>query len=206
MKFGIVLLAAGGSSRMGGQHKLLLPWGERTVIGQSLANAQAAGTGAVVVVLGARAAEVQAACPGASFVVNDQWASGMYGSVLRGIAALPGDTDAFFVALGDMPLVPPSAYAALMEVYRGQPERIYIPTYEGRRGHPVLFPMSLAPQAPAEVSDAGLRGVIQANGARVVEVPVPYPGVCIDVDTPEEYERNAPARGESAPGTRKRWV
>lgn len=196
MTFGAVLLAAGGSSRMGAQHKLLLPWGDRTVVNQSLSAAMAVPN--VVLVLGARADEVLAACGPLALlvtsVVNGNWASGMHSSIRLGVSQLPAGTEAFFVALGDMPLVPSAVYLTLMEAYRANPGYIYFPTHAGRRGHPVLMPTSLAiAEAPSDTSDVGLRHVVQRHSQLVVEVPVPHAGVCIDLDTPEQYKAYAPS-------------
>ena len=197
MKFGVILLAAGGSTRMGDQHKLLLPWGVRSVVGQALAAATQAPVQSVALVLGARAPEVLASCSPlpshVTAVVNDQWTSGMYGSILAGLRILPADTDAFFVALGDMPLVSAAVYGALASAYRARPGHIYMPTHGGRRGHPVMLPISLAAAAPPETTDVGLRHVIQQNASLVVEVPVDNAGVCIDLDTPEQYNAHAPS-------------
>lgn len=196
MTLGVILLAAGGSSRMGGPHKLLLPWGEQSVVAQSLTAALGAPVALVVVVTGFRGAEVEQACRLAAadderlhFAPNPRWGEGMYTSVLEGLAHLPPELDGFFVALGDMPMIPARAYADLAASYVRRPGHIIIPTWEGRRGHPVLFPTGLLADLPPATSDEGLRGVLRRFPELVVEVPVPYPGVCLDLDTPEEYVR-----------------
>jgi molybdenum cofactor cytidylyltransferase len=81
MRLGILLLVAGGSSRMGTQ-KLLLPWGESTVVGGALEAALAAGAAQVIIVTGCDAARVEEACRSVcvsrtvQFVFNPDWASG----------------------------------------------------------------------------------------------------------------------------------
>lgn len=196
MNFGVIFLAAGGSRRMGGQHKLLLPWGDpgHTVVGQALRAALGGPVKQVVAVTGCRAPEVEQACKAVAgagapltFVGNPGWEAGMYSSVMAGLARLEPDIDAFFVALGDMPMIPSRAYADLAMVARQNPGHIVIPTWEGRRGHPVLLPVNLPVELPPATSDEGLRQVIRRYPDLVVEVPLPYPGVCIDLDTPEEY-------------------
>jgi molybdenum cofactor cytidylyltransferase len=209
MEFGIVFLAAGGSRRMGGgQHKLLLPWGGRTVVGEAVAAAAAAHVLCVMAVLGCRADEVRAAldktlrgdsqkADNVQFVVNGDWEEGMFTSVMLGVRSLPGGLDAFFVALGDMPMVPAKVYRLLMDRYEERPGFIYVPTWEGRRGHPVLLPGDLPSAKLKADSDTGLRGLLRQYPDRVVEVPVACPGVCIDLDTPEEYARYAPKAAEA---------
>ncbi|HYF79593.1 MAG TPA: nucleotidyltransferase family protein [Symbiobacteriaceae bacterium] len=199
MTFGIILLAAGASSRMGEEHKLLLPWGAGTVIGQSVRTAAAVDGAHLVVVLGCRAAEVREAAQAAlkpcaadhspTWAVNPRWQDGMFTSIQTGLAHLPDTVTAFFVALGDMPMMPAQAYRTLIRAYEEQPDRIYVPTYEGRRGHPVLVPRRLVSDTPPPDSDQGLRSVLRQHPNLVVEIPVPYRGICIDLDTPDEYRR-----------------
>jgi len=204
MNLGAILLAAGGSSRMGERHKLLLPWGPLTVVGQSLAAAiSSRAVGHVVIVTGHRADDVLKACErvvatvdaGAvqiDYVENPRWAEGMFTSVRLGLDALPDGLDGFFAVLGDMPMVPPKVYGLLAEAFSSRLTRILVPTWEGLRGHPVLFPAHLTRAAISAEGDVGLRSVLQTYPEQVVEVPVPYPGVRIDVDTAEEYARHLP--------------
>lgn len=195
MNLGVLLLAAGGSTRMGARHKLLLPWGDGTVVRQSLQVALSAPAGTVVVVTGHRANEVQQACgehERVRFVCNPRWREGMYTSILAGVGALPADVDAFFVALGDMPLVSPDVYAELARLYESQPGSIIRPVWEGRRGHPVLVPAALVAASPTPLGDEGLRGLLRLYADRLIEVESASPGVVIDLDTPEEYARFGP--------------
>lgn len=182
---------------MGEEHKLLLPWGAGTVIGQSVRTAAAVDGAQLVVVLGCRAADVReaaelalthsAAAP--TWAINPRWQEGMFTSIQTGLAHLPNSVSAFFVALGDMPMIPVQAYRTLMHTYREQPGRICVPTYEGRRGHPVLVPRQLVTDTPPPDTDQGLRSILRQHPELVVEVPVPYQGICIDLDTPDEYRR-----------------
>lgn len=195
---------------MGEEHKLLLPWGAGTVIGQSVRTAAAIGDARLVIVLGCRAAEVRDAAQAALarhsecraptgpppagdhtpiWAMNPRWQEGMFTSILTGLAHLPDSVTAVFVALGDMPMIPAQAYRTLIQAYREEPDRIYVPTYEGRRGHPVLVPRRLVNDTPPPDTDQGLRSVLRQHPELVVEVPLPHRGICIDLDTPDEYRR-----------------
>lgn len=185
---------------MGDEHKLLLPWGAGTVIGQSVRTAAAVADAHLVIVLGCRAPEVRDAAevalagraPGTAtptWATNPRWQEGMFTSIQTGLAHLPDSVTAFFVALGDMPMIPVHAYRTLTEGYRKKPGYIYVPTYEGHRGHPVLVPRRLVTDTPPPDTDQGLRSVLRQHPELVIEVPVPYQGVCIDLDTPDEYRR-----------------
>jgi CTP:molybdopterin cytidylyltransferase MocA len=201
---------------MGEEHKLLLPWGAGTVIGQSVRTAAAVADAHLVIVLGCRAAQMRDAAEtaltrpneghtpagpsptrpsggqpntGPTWAINPQWQEGMFTSIQAGLAHLPDSVTAFFVALGDMPMIPAAAYRTLIETYKAQPDRICVPTYEGRRGHPVLVPRDLVTTTPPLDNDQGLRSILRQHPEFVIEVPVPYHGVCIDLDTPDEYRR-----------------
>ncbi|HLN61837.1 MAG TPA: nucleotidyltransferase family protein [Symbiobacteriaceae bacterium] len=192
MNLAVLLLAAGQSTRMGARHKLLLPWGGGTVVGQALRTALRAPASTVVVVTGNRANEVQQACgqhERVRFVCNPRWQEGMFTSVLAGVGALPPGVDAFFVALGDMPLVPADVYAELARLYEANPGSILRPVFGERRGHPVLVPAALVAASPPPAGDEGLRGLLRLHADRLIEVEVPRPGVVIDLDTPEEYAK-----------------
>lgn len=200
MRLGILFLAAGGSSRMGTQ-KLLLQWGTSTVVGQALAAARAAGPAQIILVTGCDADRVEEACRAADhdrsvqIIFNPDWASGMLSSIRAGMGALDPTLDGFFVALGDMPLIPPDVYRDLAAAFREGPDRYVLPTFEGKRGHPVLFPMSVAGQVDGPPADTGLRGLLQRSPERVLAVPVTTPGVCLDLDTPEQYAKAAKEMG-----------
>lgn len=212
-RFGVVLLAAGGGRRMG-RAKLILPWGgSGTVAGAALQAALAAPVAAVVAVTGADQEAVVGAlrtaaatappehehpAPGPSqrpprfqIVHNPEWEAGMARSLQVGLAALPPGLTGFFVALADMPLVPPAVYHRLVEAFQATPA-IWVPTYQGRRGHPALFPVAFATAATRQQGDVGMRLVLREYSEQVRELPVPEPGVVVDLDTPDEYARYRP--------------
>lgn len=201
-RLGALLLAAGGSSRMGTQ-KLLLPWGRSTVVAQALEAALGAGLEQMIVVTGCDSDRVEEACrlagggQAVQFVQNPDWASGMLSSVRAGLSALDPGLDGFFVALGDMPLIRPAVYRQLAAAFEGEPERYVLPTFDGKRGHPVLFPRSVAGEVDGPVTDTGLRALLQRFPERVLAVPVAMPGVCLDLDTPEQYREADAAKRES---------
>jgi molybdenum cofactor cytidylyltransferase len=196
MRLGLLLLAAGGSSRMGRQ-KLLLPWGESTIVGRSLERALAACGEQIIVVTGCDADSVQEACRSTcagrdvQFVFNPDWGSGMLSSIRAGLSALDPTLDGFFVALGDMPLIPVAVYQQVAAAFKKGPERYVMPTFDGERGHPVLFPIAVAGMVDGPPADTGLRALLKRSPERVLEVPVTTPAVCQDLDTPEQYAEAA---------------
>jgi molybdenum cofactor cytidylyltransferase len=201
-RVGAVVLAAGSSVRMGAS-KALLPWGARPMIGQVVATLQAAGDiGPVVVVTGAQAERVAAAVAGYGVrcVHNGDYAAGgMLSSVGVGMRAIAGEVDAIMLVLGDQPAVRAGTVREIAEAWRRSRAALAIPTYAGRRGHPVVFSAGLGPEIQALRAPQTLRDLVHRHLDGALLRAVDDPGVVGDVDTPEDYRR-ALARWEQEQG------
>lgn len=190
-----VLIPAAGASRRMGRNKLLLPWGGTTVIGQVVTTALAAPVDRVVVVLGNFAEAVAAQLtplkdPRLRLVRAAAWDQGMLASVQTGVDSLPDSYDSVLLSLGDQPATDASVYRVLLETAAHRPGRILIPTYGGRRGHPTLLPLALRAEIMAlNPAQESLRTLLQAQAARIEEIPVSDPGIRADLDTPDDYRQ-----------------
>lgn len=189
--FAAILLAAGDSSRMGSP-KALLDFGGKPLLERQFEVALAAGVEKIIVVLGKDAREIQRRVnfAGCIVLVNEQPELGMIHSMRLGMAALDFATDAAFIWPVDCPLVRKDDLLALAEAYasgRGALMRIFIPTFGGRRGHPMLvdvgFRQPFMELKPGETA----RDVIDRNPTQVCDVSVVNAGVLTDVDTPDQY-------------------
>lgn len=188
-----VVLAAGESRRMG-RLKPLLPFGPHTVLEQVLAVGRAAGLDPLVVVLGHEAETIAPHLPSeARWIYNpDYRTGGMFSSVCRGLEALPQDVAMAAILLGDQPTLTADVLLLLRaawEVDACPTDRFYVPTFAGRRGHPLCVPAGLFPAVLAWPGTDGLRGVLRQYAAQVREVAVSEPGILLDLDTPADYER-----------------
>lgn len=181
-----IVLAAGRSTRMG-ENKLLMPLGGAPVLVQTLRAIRSAKVERVIVVTGHDRAAVEALLP--ADVVrahNPAFASGMASSLKAGLVALDGDVDAALVVLGDMPAVRPVDIEALTAAFHPDEGRgIVVPTYSGKRGHPVLFGRKFWPAMLDAEGDQGARQALIDNAGDVYEVAIDHPGVAMDADTPE---------------------
>ncbi|MDX2264581.1 MAG: nucleotidyltransferase family protein [Hyphomicrobiales bacterium] len=189
---GCVVLAAGLSRRMGGEHKLLKAWRGRPLLDHALVAASASGLSAIVVVTGARGNEVAdlASRRGLPAVHNAEFAEGMGSSIAAGVRALPPGLAGAFIALGDMPLVRPDDYVALAAAFdAADPAIICAPAHGGRRGHPVLFGRAHFEALAGLRGDAGAASIVKAAW-RVVLVERPTNGVLADFDTPDSFEQH----------------
>ncbi len=190
-KVAAVILAAGRSTRMGGPNKLLAELGGKTLVRIVAEQALASKASDVIVVTGHQAAEVETSLAGlkVKFVRNADFADGLAGSVKAGISAVPEDTDAAVVCLGDMPLIDAGLIDRLIEAFA--PDRgglIALPVSEGRRGNPVLWSRRFFSELMTLDGDIGARHLIAKHGEAVAEVPVEGHGAFLDIDTPQALE------------------
>ena len=207
-----IVLAAGQSKRMG-QPKMILPWGQTTVIGQVVSTLLQAGVGEIVVVTGGAAQEMQAALQGqpVHLAANPAYAQGeMLSSVQVGLAALPADCPAALIVLGDQPQIEASVVEAILAEYHAHGSQLIVPSYQMRRGHPWLVgralwpallalqsPERLEPSLPARDGPAGgqagtLRDFLNAHTEQICYLPVQTASVLQDLDTPQDYAQFKP--------------
>ena len=185
-----IILAAGASSRMG-DDKALLEWAGKTFLEHLLTALKNSQVGLVRVVLGANAEEVEKRIRfGAEeVVVNRHWQQGMLSSLTAGLDSLPPDTEAAIVCLVDHPCISSRLIQALTEKFRTSRKPIVIPTYQGRRGHPVLFAASLFDELRAAPMDVGARHVVRQHASEVLEVPTDEEGVVLNTNDRTDYEK-----------------
>ena len=182
---GAIILAAGASQRMG-TPKALLPWAGTTLLGYALQEALASAVTDVVVVLGP-ATQYLAATINAITVVNPRPESGRSTSIRFGATALPDDVASVVVQSVDQP-APAEVLRALFGALTG-PALVALPTYDGRRGHPVcLAGPLLAELRSLDERAEGLRSVVRGHQAHLVEVPVGSPSILWNLNDPAAYE------------------
>jgi molybdenum cofactor cytidylyltransferase len=193
-----VVLAAGLSRRMG-RPKLVLPWGETTVIGRVVRVLAAAGLEEMWIVTGGSRLEVEAALAaeavaGLRTVFNPAYAGGeMAASLKAGLAALPGGVDAALVVLGDQPQIRPEVAAAVVAAYQGSRAALVVPSYRMRRGHPWLIDRSLWGLVRGLGPGQSPRDLLNEHAASIRYLPVDTPSVLLDLDTPEDYQAQRPS-------------
>jgi molybdenum cofactor cytidylyltransferase len=187
---GLVLLAAGGSTRLG-HSKQLLRWNGRSLLRRAAETALASGCHPVVVVLGAGADAHRAELEGLPVrdVENTRWREGMGGSLRLGMEALREEPslEAVVLMVCDQPAVDAEHLRALMRARQEQGRPVVASGYGGTVGVPALFDRSLFAELEALPASAGARPLLTKEPGRVAVVPLP--GGELDVDTPEDVER-----------------
>ena len=183
-----ILLAAGLSRRMGGRNKLLEPLFGKPLVRHAAEALAATPFARRIVVTGHDGDAVEQALAGLAveFVRAPHFSEGMSRSLRAGLQALGGGADAALIMLGDMPALKPAHLERLIAAFDPEEGRtICVPSFDGRRGNPVLFASSYFEELMAIEGDIGGRAVIEANRDAIAEVPMPDDAVLKDVDTPE---------------------
>ena len=182
-----ILLAAGRSRRMG-QPKQIMSINGKPFISHCLDHIAAAGIGDIVVVLGAHKREVFQLIAGRPIKVVFNWApqTEMADSVRLGLSAVDLGASGVLICLSDHPLVAGDTYQRLVDFHRLHPDKIVIPTFRKRRGHPVLFPKALIDQV---FSGFHLRQIIDRSTQAVEGLEADDRGILWDIDTPQDYDR-----------------
>ena len=188
-----IILAAGESRRMG-KPKALLACQGTTFLGNLLRVTAHPAIGIRRVVLGAGADEIQraAALAPEAVVVNAEWPQGQLSSLIAGLRSLPeGGTDGILVFPVDQPLISPLLVDKLIKAFRGQGNPIVMPTYQGHRGHPVIFAASLYPELLAAPLNVGARAVVWAHQKELLEIPTAEEGVVLNLNDPASLAKVA---------------
>jgi len=194
LDFGVVILAAGASSRMG-QPKLLLPWGGTSVLGHLIGQWQALRAGQIAAVWAIGDLAVNAELdrldfPRVNRVVNPTPERGMFSSI-QCAARWDGwnaELTHWAIVLGDQPHLRPDTLRALLDFAGAQSNQVCQPSRRGRPRHPVVVPKTIF----VELRDsraATLKEFLQALSSGAALCELDDPGLDFDVDTPADYEQ-----------------
>ena len=193
-----LILGAGASQRFG-EPKQLLRVGSTTLLGWVVAQTQqATQLDETIVVLGRAADEIRERVDfgNASVVENQVFSEGCASSYRAGLAAVDSHSEAIMIILGDQPGITPEIIDCLAEEWRKTDAPIALCSYEGRRGHPMVFARSLFDQLERLHGDKAAWKLVDMHASSVLEVQLalPFPQ---DINTREDFERIASAHQEA---------
>ena len=183
-----LILAAGQSRRMGVTNKLLAEIDGKAMLARVVEAAQASQIAQIVAVTGHEADKVTDALASHEVATahNPAYADGLSTSLQAGLNALDGDIDGVIILLGDMPRIGPGHINRLIAAFNPLEGRaICVPTYQGKRGNPVLFAASFFAEMAGVGGDSGAKHLIGQHEDELVEVAMDDDGIFLDVDTPD---------------------
>lgn len=188
-----IIPAAGISTRMGSP-KLLLPWEGKTIIEHVIRAWLASRVTRVVVVVRPDDEELATAVRqfDVDVVIPNEPPPEMKDSVRHALVHIerrysPEPSDSWLLAPADMPRISSVVIDRLLKEQRPNSSEILVPEVAGKRGHPVLFPWSLAAEATRLPEREGLNSLVARHAARLV--PCDEDAILEDLDTPEDYRR-----------------
>jgi len=186
LKYGIVILAAGTSRRLGSPKQFLLYKGD-TLLNNAVKTASQVNTGAVAVVLGAERPTLNVPA-----IHNPQYAEGMASSIRCGVQYMMEQVENIILMVCDQPHVDAAHLLNVIATHKATGAKIVASYYEDRKGVPALFDQTLFPELLSLSGDTGARHIIEKYAADIAAVPFP-PGA-IDIDTEEAYQALITAR------------
>ena len=175
-----IILAAGASERMGSP-KALLQWRGSTLVEHAIDQARGAGVEQIVVVVGPATRHVEL---NATTVLNPVPETGRSASIRLGAETIDGAPAAILVQSVDQP-VEAEVLTALLQAVEDNAE-VAVPSYRGRRGHPVCFAGQLLGELrQATEAEEGLRAVVRRHV--VIEIPVESESITWNLNDPASY-------------------
>ncbi len=187
MKVAGLILAAGGSSRMGDENKLMMPYDGMPMVNHVVNAAVGSNLDHTFMVLGNEPSAIKKMIQNdqVQFVENKAWKAGMASSIAAGVHELT-EFDGYLILLGDMPLVTFELINKLIN--HAAKNKIVVPVNKGRQGNPVLFGANFRDELMNLKGDVGAKGVIRNNVSSVVEIEVDSDAIFQDFDTQESLK------------------
>jgi CTP:molybdopterin cytidylyltransferase MocA len=185
------ILSAGESRRMG-TPKALLPYRGSTFLEHLIEVTRHPRVGLTKIVLGAGAQVIRDKLhlDEASVVINEEWEKGQLSSIQAAVRSLANaGTDGMILCPVDHPLVSANLVARLIEEFDSSGKLIVLPTYKGRRGHPLIFRASLYDELLEASATVGARQVVWAHRDEVLEVATDEEGIILNLNDPETLRK-----------------
>ena len=183
-----ILLAAGQSKRMNGENKLTKEIQGIPLIKLSVKNILASSINELIIVLGHQKEIIEKLIDKnekIKFVFNKNFESGMASSIKTGLNNLSEKTEAFFICLGDMPMINQDVYNQLIKSRNNK--EIIVPTYKGQQGNPILFSKSMKSIIISIEGDIGAKKILEQNKDKILKVKIDDINITKDFNTKDNF-------------------
>ena len=183
-----ILLAAGQSKRMNGENKLTKKIQDIPLIKLSVKNILTSPIDELIVVLGYQKEIIEKLIDKnekIKLVFNKDFEGGMASSIKTGLNHLSNNTEAFFICLGDMPMVNQAVYNQLIRSRNNK--EIIVPTYKGQQGNPVLFDKSMKEKIMNITGDVGAKKILELNKDKILNLEINDQSITKGFDTQDNF-------------------
>jgi len=183
-----ILLAAGQSKRMDGENKLTKKINGIPLVKHSIKNILSSPVNELIVVIGYQREIIEKLIDKnekIKIIFNKDFESGMASSIKTGLDNLSEETEAFFICLGDMPMVSHDIYDQLIKSKDNK--EIIVPTYKGQQGNPVLFDKSIKEKIMNISGDAGAKKILELNKDKILNVETNDQSITKGFDTQANF-------------------
>ena len=183
-----ILLAAGKSTRMGGENKLIKVIKDKSLIIHSINNILNSSIDELIIVLGYQKDIIQKLInknKKIKFTFNKDFQNGMASSINVGLNNLSKKTEAFFICLGDMPEVNKETYNNLIKQLKNN--KIIVPTYKNEQGNPVLFSKSIKEKIMTIEGDVGAKKILEKNSELIFNFEINNQSILKNYNTPNNF-------------------
>ena len=184
-----ILLAAGQSKRMNGENKLIKEIQGIPLIKLSVKNIVASSIGELIIVLGHQKEIIEKLIDKnekIKFFFNKDFESGMASSIKTGLDNLSEKNEAFFICLGDMPMVSHDIYNQLIKSKDNK--EIIVPTHKGQQGNPVLFNKSMKEKVIDISGDVGAKKILKLNKDKILNLEIKDQSITKGFDTQKNFD------------------
>ena len=183
-----ILLAAGKSKRMNGENKLIKKIQGIPVIKHSVKNILASSIDELILVLGHQneiIGKIIDKDKKIKFVFNKDFRNGMSSSIKTGLNHLSAKTEAFFICMGDMPMVNKNIFNLLINSKNNT--SIIVPTYKSKQGNPILFPKSFKKKIMTIKGDVGAKKIVELNKDKILKIKTDDQSIIKNFNTQEDF-------------------
>jgi molybdenum cofactor cytidylyltransferase len=188
MSISAIILAAGKSTRMG-QQKMLMPWGNNTVLGKVVETLQSAGVDDIILVTNSTTAS-EITDYKLPITLND--GGEMLTSIQLGLQAQKPSVEAALICLGDQPQAEEGSVRSVCDAFRKKKSSIVVPSYQMRRGHPWLIARELWDEVLQMRAPESMRDFLNVHKADIFYIELDTPSILQDLDTPADYLKYKP--------------
>ena len=195
----VIMLAAGQSSRMGGENKLTKNLNGIPLIKYAIKNILGSSINELIIVLGYEKEILEETIGNhkkIKFAYNENFKDGMASSIKIGLSHISQKSEAFFISLGDMPMINQNIYNKLIKsrykynknLRPDLKKEIFVPTYEGKESNPVLFSIFMKNKIMSISGDVGAKEVLELNKDKILNVDIKNKNITIDFDTKDSFD------------------